>query len=203
MLLKSWRGILIGIVSESCVPTVKSLYRPLFWRIWRLLGIRPLTNLLFKRYTVILIDTPTLPSPPQNKQDPSPSPNKIQTNKRKQNTRHIFKINMRDANLLLFISVHVCVGRGGGVIKHTHYKNWYLLKLWFLRKQQRKTSNYEVINLWIHWIITNINYIIGGNDLPSYIWQVCPHLSESCFLLVHLMYWEAERGATKQTAPLF
>lgn len=112
--IMSWRGILIGIVSESCVPTVKSLYRPLFWRIWRLLGIRPLTNLLFKRYTVILIDTPTLPSPPQNKQDPSPSPNKIQTNKRKQNTRHIFKINMRDANLLLFISVHVCVGRRGG-----------------------------------------------------------------------------------------
>lgn len=76
-------------------------------------GIRPLTNLLFKRYTVIRIDTPPLP---QNKQDPPPplSPNKIQSNKRKQNTRHIFKINMRDANLLLFISVHVCVGRGGG-----------------------------------------------------------------------------------------
>lgn len=107
MLLMSWRGILIGIVSES----VKSLYRPLFWRIWRLLGIRPLTNLLFKRYTVILIDTPTLPSPPQNKQDPSPSPNKIQTNKRKQNTRHIFKTYIWVANLLLFISVHVW---GGG-----------------------------------------------------------------------------------------
>lgn len=102
-----------------------------------------------------------------------------------------------------YLLVYMYVWEGGGIIKHTHYKNWYLLKLWFLRKQQRKTSNYEVINLWIHWIITNINYIIGGNDLPSYIWQVCPHLSESCFLLVHLMYWEAERGATKQTAPLF
>lgn len=68
----SWRGILIGIVSESWVPTVKSLYRPLFWRIWRLLGIRPLTNLLFERYTVILIDTPTLPSPKQTRPLPLP-----------------------------------------------------------------------------------------------------------------------------------
>lgn len=33
----------------------------------------------------------------------------------------IFKIYMRVANLLLFISVHVCVGGGGGVIKLTAY----------------------------------------------------------------------------------
>lgn len=174
-------------------------------------GIRPLTNLLFKRYTVIRIDTPPLPQ--TNKTPPPLSPNKIQSNKRKQNTRHIFKTYIWVANLLLFISVHVCGGGGGRVIKLTAYTlqkmiptHIFILKLWFHRKQQRKTSNYEVINLWIHWIITNINYIIGGNDLPSYIlpvWQVCPHLSESCFLLVHLMYWEAERRATKQTAPLF
>lgn len=165
-------------------------------------GIRPLTNLLFKRYTVIRIDTP----PPKQTRPPPPlSPNKIQSNKRKQNTRHIFKTYIWVANLLLFISVHVW--GGGGNKAYTLQKmistHIFILKLWFLRKQQRKTSNYEVINLWIHWIITNINYIIGGNDLPSYIWQVCPHLSESCFLLVHLMYWEAERGATEQTAPLF
>lgn len=78
----SWRGILIGIVSESCIPSVISLYRPV---LENMDGIRPLTNLLFKRYTVILIDTPPLP---QNKQDPL-SPNKIQLNKRKQNTWHI------------------------------------------------------------------------------------------------------------------
>lgn len=200
MLLMSWRGILIGIVSES----VKSLYRPLFWRIWRLLGIRPLTNLLFKRYTVILIDTPTLPK--TNKTPPPPRIKYKQTNESK--IQGIYLKLTCEMPTCYYLLVYMYVWEGGGgnkayTLRKLISTHIFILKLWFLRKQQRKTSNYEVINLWIHWIITNINYIIGGNDLPSYIWQVCPHLSESCFLLVHLMYWEAERGATEQTAPLF
>lgn len=93
------------------------------------------------------------------------------------------------ANLLLFISVHVCVGGagGGGVIKLTAYTlqkmistHIFILKLWFLRKQQRKTSNYEVINLWIHWIITNINYrwkwssIIYMTGMSTPFWELLP-----------------------------
>lgn len=95
---------------------------------------------------------------------------------------------MRDANLLLFISVHVCVGRGGGNKAYTLQKlistHIFILKLWFLRKQQRKTSNYEVINLWIHWIITyklyyrrkwsSIIYITGMTGMSTPFRELLP-----------------------------
>lgn len=76
-------------------------------------GIRPLTNLLFKRYTVILIDTPPLP---QNKQDPPLSPNKIQSNKRKQNIQGIYlKLTCElPTCYYLLVYMYVWEGRGGG-----------------------------------------------------------------------------------------
>lgn len=77
---------------------------------------------------------------------------------------------------------------GGGYKAYTLQKmistHIFILKLWFLRKQQRKTSNYEVINLWIHWIITyklyyrrkwsSIIYITGMTGMSTPFRELLP-----------------------------
>lgn len=80
-------------------------------------GIRPLTNLLFKRYTVIRIDTPPLP---QNKHSPhSPRIKYNQTNESK--IQGIYLKLAYELPTCYYLLVYMYVGGGVGVIKLTAY----------------------------------------------------------------------------------
>lgn len=73
-------------------------------------GIRPLTNLLFKRYTVIRIDTPPLP---QNKHSPhSPRIKYNQTNESK--IQGIYLKLTYELPTCYYLLVYMYVGGGGG-----------------------------------------------------------------------------------------
>lgn len=81
-------------------------------------GIRPLTNLLFKRYTVIRIDTPPLP---QNKQDPPPHSPRIKYNQTNESKIQGIYLKLTYELPTCYYLLVYMYGGGGGVIKLTAY----------------------------------------------------------------------------------
>lgn len=81
-------------------------------------GIRPLTNLLFKRYTVIRIDTPPLP---QNKQDPPPHSPRIKYNQTNESKiQGIYLKLTYELPTCYYLLVYMYVGGGGNKAYSLH-----------------------------------------------------------------------------------